>query len=210
MEILELYLAGTRAVREALADPAVVAAWDEPSVLEEQTVGSLAGHLARTGAWILDEFLSAGEPDGPVDFDDVATFYVTLLPTQDDPIHQGIRDRGAALAAQGAATLAATVDERMPGIEAALRTLPEDHELTVTGGNVMTLGQYLVTRVVEQVVHLDDLARSVGREPWPLPEEALRLVAEIGLDIARLRHGSDAVVRALFRQGFAAEVLPAI
>lgn len=207
---LDLYLAGTRAVREAIVDPAVVAAWDEPSVLEEQTVGSLAGHLARTGAWILDEFLGAGEPDGPIDFDDVATFYVTLLPTGDDPIHQGIRDRGAALGAQGSAGLAAAIDERMPAIEAALRAAPDGRKLTVTGGNVMAVDRYLVTRVVEQVVHLDDLARSVGRPPWSLPDEAYRLVAAVGVEVALLRHEPHLVVRGLYRAGHAEGVLPAL
>jgi hypothetical protein len=207
---LDLYLTGTGIVRDAITDPAVIAQWEQPSVLEEQTVGSLAGHLARTGAWILDEFLAADEPGGPVDFDDVATFYVTLLPTADDPIHQGIRDRGAALAAQGAQRLAATIDERMPTIESALRALPADRKLTVTGGNVMTIADYLVTRVVEQVVHLDDLARSVSRPAWPLPGEAHRLVAAVALDIALLRHEPEDVVRALYRRGFSDAVFPAI
>lgn len=210
MSTVDLYLAGTRVVRAAITDAAVVAAWTEPSVLEDQSVGSLAGHLARTGTWIVDEFLGAGEPEGPVDFADVATFYATLLPIGDDPIHQGIRDRGAALAEQGAVALAATIDERMPAVEAALRSLPADRKLTVTGGNVMTLEQYLVTRIVEQVVHLDDLARSVGRGPWPLPAEASRLVADTGVRIALLRHPAESVVRGLFRSGHAAEIFPAI
>lgn len=51
-------------------------------MLEEQTVGSLAGH------------------------------------PEDDPIHEGIRQRGAALAAAGPAALAARIDERMLGIGA--------------------------------------------------------------------------------------------
>lgn len=207
---IELYLEGTRTVRTAITDPLVVEAWDQPSVLEHQTVGSLAGHLARTGTWIVDEFLEAGEPEGPVDFEDVADFYVTLLPTGDDTIHEGIRQRGAALAEQGPDGLAATIDERMPAVEAALRALPEDRRLTVTGGNVMRLTDYLVTRLVEQAVHLDDLARSVDREPWPLPLELHRLVARVAVDIALLRHEPDLVVRGLYRRGQAAAVLPAI
>lgn len=210
MTSLELYLAGARTIREAITDPAVVEAWDEPSVLEEQTVGSLAGHLARTGTFIMGEFLGAGPAAGPADFTDVASFYVTLLPTADDPIHEGIRQRGAALAAQGPAALAATIDEQMPGIEEALRALPADHLLTVTGGNAMALDLYLVTRVVEQVVHLDDLARSVEHDPWPLPPEAHRTVAGVAVDVAMLRHEPQLVVRGLFRRGHAEFVLPAI
>ena len=210
MAPLELYLAGARTIREAITDPAVVGAWDEPSVLEEQTVGSLAGHLARTGTWIVDEFLAADEPDRPVDFPDVASFYVTLLPTADDPIHEGIRQRGAALAEQGSVALAATIDERMPEIEAQLRGVAGDRTLAVTGGNVMTIEQYLETRIVEQVVHLDDLARSVARDPWPLPAESYATVARVALDIALLRHEPRLVVRGLYRRGHADFVFPAI
>jgi hypothetical protein len=208
MTPLELYLAGTRTVREAITDPAVVEAWEQPSVLEEQTVGSLAGHLARTGAFIMDELLGAAAPDRPADFTDVASFYVTLLPRADDPIHEGIRQRGAALAERGSAALAATIDERMPVIEAQLDALPGDHLLTVTGGNAMAVDLYLVTRIVEQAVHLDDLARSVEREPWPLEREAHALVAHTAIDVALLRDQPHVVNRALYRRGFADFAFP--
>jgi hypothetical protein len=88
--------------------------------------------------------------------------------------------------------------------------LPGDRKLTVTAGHVMTIDTYLVTRLVEQGVHLDDLARSVGREPGDLPLEAHRLVARIGVDIAFLRRAPHKVVRALYRRGQADTVLPVI
>ena len=210
MTMLELFLAGARVIREAITDRAAVEAWDEPSVLEEQTVGSLAGHLARTGSFILGEILALGEPDRPIDFPTVADFYVTLLPTAEDPIHEGIRQRGAALAAQGPDGLAATIDAQMPGIEAQLRARPGDSKLEVTGGNVMTVDEYLVSRVVEQVVHLDDLARSVAHDPWPLPAGSYTTVARVAVDVALLRHEPHLVVRGLYRRGHADFVLPAL
>ena len=54
-------------------------------------------------------------------------------------------------------------------------------------------------RIVEQVVHLDDLARSIGAEPWSNPLGADALVIACGAEIGRLRSGSAAMVRALFR-----------
>lgn len=45
--VSQLFLAGGRAVADALGDPAVASAWDRPSVLEDQLVSGLAGHLAR-------------------------------------------------------------------------------------------------------------------------------------------------------------------
>lgn len=84
-----------------------------------------------------------------------------------------------------------------------------DHLVTVAYGKVIRLGDYLLTRVVEQVVHLDDLARSVGLEPWTMPTDAVDVAVEVGLDVARRRRGDTAVLRALYRQGFAADALPA-
>ncbi len=53
--------------------------------------------------------------------------------------------------------------------------------------------------IVEQVVHLDDLARSVDRDPWPVPEGAQLLAIHVGIDVARLRHGGTETLRCLYR-----------
>jgi hypothetical protein len=39
----------------------------------------------------------------------------------------------------------------------------------------------------------------VGRDPWPISDDAQNLVIHIGVDIARRRSGSTEVVRALYR-----------
>ena len=72
----------------------------------------------------------------------------------------------------------------------------------------MRLGDYLETRLVEQVVHLDDLACSLDRDPYPVPEAAMSLVLSIGTDVARRRSGDAAVLRAFYRHGFANDVFP--
>ena len=43
----EQFLAGAEVVVAAVADTRVGEAWERPSVLDDQTIGSLAGHLAR-------------------------------------------------------------------------------------------------------------------------------------------------------------------
>src|SRR5688572_19055940 len=93
------FLAGARTVLAALSDPAVAAAWDRPSVLADQTVGSLAGHLARGGVWVVGEYLDLDPPS-------TATFattagYCAQVSGLAATYHQAIRDRGAALAAEG-------------------------------------------------------------------------------------------------------------
>ena len=58
------FLDGAQVVVDAIASPAVAAAWDTPSVLAEQTVGGLAGHLARGAVWVVGDYLDQPEPDG--------------------------------------------------------------------------------------------------------------------------------------------------
>ena len=81
--------------------------------------------------------------------------------------------------------------------------------MPVFAGLVMPLDEYLVTRIVEQVVHLGDLARSVGLPPWDVPSDLEALVLAVGTEVGRVRHGGAAMVRALFR-GDEAGVLPVL
>jgi hypothetical protein len=53
---------------------------------------------------------------------------------------------------------------------------------------------------VELVVHIDDLAVSVGRPTPDLPATATACTIGCLLEIARTRHGDLAVVRALSRR----------
>jgi hypothetical protein len=195
----ELFVETARVVEAALADDAVGRAWDEPSVLEDQTIGGLAGHLARGGVWVVDDYLDAPVPDAPY-ADSAAEYYAraTSFLTPED--HRQIRERGAQIAAQGHAEVCAAVSARLDALEARLAREPDDRLVGVAGGAaVVPLDAYLETRILEQVVHLDDLARSLEREPWEVPDDAESLVLHVGVEIARLRHGAIDVLRCLYR-----------
>ncbi len=190
------FLRGASAVLSALSDPAVAAAWDRPSVLADQTVGGLAGHLARGGVWVVDDYLDLDPPP-------VATFastaaYCAQIAGLGDADHQAIRDRGAALAAEGPAAVVDQLAERLPALAARLADEPADRLLPVFGGG-MALDAYLGTRLVEQVVHLDDLARSVPELAVGVPCDLAAAVADLGAATAVERHGPTAVVRHLYR-----------
>ena len=77
--VFELYLTVADVVVEAVAAPEVGAAWDKPSVLEDQTIGGLAGHLARGGVWLVGEYLDAGVPNGPITRESAGGFCVRWL-----------------------------------------------------------------------------------------------------------------------------------
>ena len=76
---------------------------------------------------------------------------------------------------------------------------PADRLVAVYAGKVMRLDDYLWTRLVEQVVHLDDLARSLGVDSWLNAPDAEALVISCGAEIGRLRFGGPLMIRTLFR-----------
>lgn len=209
-DVPSLFLEGADVVAEAIGDPAVAEAWDRPSVLEDQRVSGLAGHLARSGVWVVADYLDAGEPEGPPDFNSAGHYFATFADAASLDDHRAIRDRGAAVAAVGHDELVETLVARLDALRPRLESLPVDHLIAVLDGKVMRLDDYLMSRIVEQVVHLDDLARSVDQEPWELPIAAEALAMSVGLDIACRRSGTDAVLRALYRQGFAEPTLPVL
>jgi len=209
--VVQLFLDGADVVAGALAEAVVAEAWDQPSALEDQSVGGLAGHLARGGVWVVSDYLEDGNAAGPVDFESAAQYFAVLMATLTPDDDRAIRDRGAALAALGHRELTAMLSQRLVVVRSTLGALSPDHQIRVAGGSkVMRLEDYLVTRVVEQTVHMDDLARSIGCEPWPMPDGAERLTITVGAEVGALRSGPSAMVRALYRRGFADGALPVL
>jgi Mycothiol maleylpyruvate isomerase N-terminal domain len=209
-DVQELFFAGGHAIIEALDDPAVEAAWDRPSVLEEQLVSSVAGHLARSGIWVVDEYLAAGGASGRPDFESAGAYFAAVAAGASSEVKRAVRDRGAGVAALGRAEILRRSHESLSRLKTDLVPLPAAHLMTVFQGKVIGLSDYLVTRIVEQAVHLDDLARSAGRDPWPLPIEHLELTFSVATDIACRARGPHATIRALYRRGFADGVFPVL
>jgi hypothetical protein len=195
-------------VQEAIADEAVAVAWDRPSVLEEQQVSNLCGHLAR-GTWVVGEYLAAGPPSGPPDFNSAAEYFALLSDRATEEFHRANWQREANLLPVSHGELVTMLGDRLTGLDEVLRSGARDRLVAVFSGLVIRLDDYLVTRIVEQVVHLDDLARSVGRDPWPT-RQADALVVALGVEIGSRRRGSTAMIRALYRQGFTEGTLPVL
>jgi len=203
-----IFLETANVVHTAIADKAVAAAWERPSVLEEQRVSNLCGHLAR-GTWVVGEYLAAGPPTGPPDFYSAAEYFALLSDRATEEFHRANWQREAILVPFDHGELVTMLSDRLAGLDEVLRSGAPDRPVAVFSGLVIRLNDYLATRIVEHVVHLDDLARSVGRDPWPTPQcEAL--VVTLGAEIGLRRRGPTAMVRALYRQGFTEGILPVL
>jgi hypothetical protein len=192
------FLLGAEVVLSAISDERVAERWNDHSILAEQTIGSLSSHLARSGAFAVLEYLDAETSERNVDFETAAAYYAEITPTLTEDAHRAIRDRSAAIAAAGHASVVEQLSAGIVSLRERLPAEPADRTVAVFAGKVMRLDDYLWTRVVEQVVHLDDLACSLGIEPWPNPPDAAALVVACGAEIGRLKSGDVAMIRALF------------
>jgi hypothetical protein len=63
----------------------------------------------------------------------------------------------------------------------------------------LRLDDFLLTRLVEITVHLDDLATSIAAPPPVLPQAVTTPVRHLLVDLAAQRHGDPAVLLALTR-----------
>jgi hypothetical protein len=75
----------------------------------------------------------------------------------------------------------------------------DDPVLIPWQGWALTAHDLLVTRLMEMLVHSDDLAASVGLPTPQFPDEAVRPVLGLLTSVAVERHGQTALVRALSR-----------
>jgi Mycothiol maleylpyruvate isomerase N-terminal domain len=198
-DALPAFLDAAATAVHLLERPELAEHWAEGSVLREYSVAGLAGHLFR-GMSTVERYLDEPEP-GEVGIS-AASYFDTVIRSADisDPAHQAIRARGEEAAAGGPAALAGDARAALERLTSRLASEGPGRQVRVAGGLVMTLDEYLRTRVVELVVHADDLAASVAVAPVP-PQPATGTVAiDVLVGVARIRHGDLPVLRALARR----------
>jgi hypothetical protein len=198
-EIRSAFMASIDVARSVLAAPGIAARWREPSALKGLSVGGLAGHLFRAvGA--VGAYLGRPEPETtPVP---AARYFVAILGDADleSPLHTSIREKGEQGGAVEHAALLSQFDALCDGLRRRLDAEPSERKLKAFQDIVLTLDDFLVTRVIEVVVHTDDLAASAELDDPPFPNHVVRMAIDAMVGIAQVRHGDLAVVRALSRR----------
>lgn len=188
---LALDLVGTETVRQR---------WEQPSALPRMTIGMLACHLGRQVVRAR-EILPVPAVDEPLP--EPAEHYrraawVSARSLDDPAMDRGTDERDAA------AGFSALVDRCRAAYEQVRRLLEPGggaaEIVTIPWqGWSLTRDDFLLTRLVEIVVHTDDLAHSLG-EPAPrFPDAAYRPVLHLLADLAAERHGQSALIGALAR-----------
>jgi hypothetical protein len=207
--IRDAFLSAAGTAARLLRDPAVGAHWSQPSALADFSVAGLARHLANQVTHTVT--LLAAAPGGsaiPVLEHYTRSAWVTSGVDGADNVW--IRQRGEEAAAR-------TTPEALAGdVDAALAELrqvvpAEPAERVVDLGNWgLTVDDFLLTRVMELVVHTDDLAVSIGVPTPELPPAASDATIRLLARVAAWRHGALTVVRALARRERAPAVIAAL
>lgn len=210
-EIRQAFAVAAASAAELLAAPAVAAHWAELSALPEFRVSGLAGHLAQQVRYV-SGFL-AEPPPGHGELSTVAAHYAAadwIGAAVDDEANVSTRDSGEANATAGPAALAADTAALAASLADVLPTEPADRRILLPwAGRLLWLDDFLLTRMMEIVVHSDDLAVSVGVPTPAFPTEVTQPVLNLLAMISAQRHGALPLLRALSRQERAPESVAA-
>jgi hypothetical protein len=183
----------------------VVSRWSEPSALPGLTVAGLAAHLASQVLTVHAAVTSgtAVSEERPVPLLEHYQRASWVRAGLDDPANVAIRETAERSAGVGHGALVASVQTAVDDLRAAFtRTLPAGLPPAIRMPAwewSLSFEDFLVTRVMEIVVHTDDLAVSVDVAPPILPEAVLGPVLALLVGVSLQRHGQSAVVRALTR-----------
>lgn len=180
--------------------PEVASRWDARSALPEMTVGMLACHLGRQSARAA-EVLVMDSPDAPLR--DAGEHYrrAAWVRTTDlsDPAHD--RSTDADEASQGFAAMRDRCSDTVSAVGRLLRDGGAAEVVAIPWqGWSLRRPDFLLTRMVEIVVHADDLARSIDVPTPPFPDDVYLPVLHLLAELATERHGQAAIISALTRR----------
>jgi hypothetical protein len=201
-ELVDAYLSAVDWLRGILRRSEIAEAWGQPSAVPDYTVGGMAAHAVHGVVW-LEQLLKDTEPAGlrPVT---IAGFFGLNRVEGDavDPFAASLRAAAEAFALTGATVVTAACttarDELVELLDGAssARAVPV---IRAAGGQV-SLCDYVRTRVLEVVVHGDDIVCSVPGLTVPDPPSgALEVSLGVCLEMARARVGDLGALRAFTR-----------
>ena len=207
--IRDAFLSSAATAGTLLREPALAARWSEPSALGDFSVGGLARHLANQVTHAVP-LLAADPGASAVPVLEHYTRNAWVTSGIDGRDNVAIRRKGEAHAA--VTTPGALADEFDVALAELHRVVPVEPDDRVVDFRAwgLTVDDFLLTRVMELVVHTDDLAVSLGVPTPELPPAATEATILLLSRVAAWRHGPLAVVRALARRERAPESIAAL
>lgn len=186
-------------VAELVSRPEVAAAWDRESSCAGMSVGGLTRHLVGQPATVVS--LLRAQPPADAETVSVLQHYGRAAWVREDldgQMNRSIRDTADQQAAEGfeaALDVLAAARADLPAVLAG----PPTATYVPWMGWALNTDDFLVVRLMEMVVHSDDLAASVDVATADFMPDVLDPVLRLLTALAVRRHGEGAVVRALTR-----------
>jgi hypothetical protein len=196
----DVFLHAADLVGRLVARPEVAAAWGQESSCAGMTVGGLARHLVEQSLYVVEYLPVAAPADAPrISMLQHYAYSGWAHEGPDGPENQGIcagwNQQATVEGPSDTERLQSKAIEQLPGVlgqAAESMYLPWQEVL-------MPTDDFVVTRMMEMVVHSDDLATSLD---LPTPEfgpAVLEPVVGLLAALSAVRHGQDAVIRTLTR-----------
>ena len=191
--------------------PEVAAAWTQESSCAGMTVGGLTRHLISQPALVVS--LLQADPDAGADAEviEVMEHYARAAWVREDldgETNTTIRASSDQQAGEGVDAALVVLTTAQSRLDAALAAKPLATYIPWQGWALAT-DDFLVTRLMEMVVHSDDLAASVGVPTPAFSPDVLDPVLRLLTSVSLRRHGQDALVRTLSRPQRAPESVSA-
>jgi Mycothiol maleylpyruvate isomerase N-terminal domain len=181
--------------------PEVAAAWTRESSCTGMTVGGLTRHLVSQPVIVVN-LLGTDRTDGAdAETIDLLEHYARapwLNEDLDGEVNRAIRDASDRQASEGPEAALAGLARAREELDKALTKAPKTTYVPWQGWSLDT-DDFLVTRLMEMVVHSDDLAASVDVTTPDFGPATLDPVIRLLGALAVRRHGQDALVRTLAR-----------
>jgi hypothetical protein len=186
-----------------LDDPGVTDNWDHDGALADYTVGMIVAHVNHALGW-LEPLLETTDPGErrPIR---VGKYYTGMKIDPSAPrqaMHDRVREMSVRSAKHGAEAEIAKFGSLVGRLRERLPTEDLDRVLDMrpTVPATIRLRDFLATRVIELVVHGDDVAVSLGLDCPPLTPLTADVAIATLVATARGAHGDVEVIRALSRR----------
>lgn len=199
-DVKDQYVSAATSALGLVESASVARAWGRASALEGFTVGGLAGHIAAqvhsTRQALAGDFAGKDRIGLFEHFERAAWRGADL----GNEANTRVREGGHELAEAGPEALITEARAALAVVETGL----DGRDRHETSGNpawayATSLEDFLITRILEFVVHSDDLAYSVGEAMPVFETDVFDTAAWVLTRLASARHGQAALVRALSR-----------
>jgi hypothetical protein len=188
-------------VRHLVARPEVADAWPEESSCTAMSVGALTRHLVEQSVYVVR--LLGPDPVTRTDVERISllehyTGADWVGAPLDHDAHRFVREKSEGQATEGVEAAVGLQSDAVAAMPAILAAAADETFVPWANARLAT-DDFLVTRLMEMVVHSDDLAASVGVPAPAFGPAVLRPALGLLTELAVVRHGQDAVVRTLTR-----------